>query len=109
MPRLLREPRGGHADHGSRPVNEGCPKVHVPALADTKKHRLAAARMLPWHKSEPGRELPAIGEGLRITNRGHEGRGRDRADTGYLGESSALSVLPVPNLNLGFEFVYLAV
>ena len=107
MPRLLREPRGGHADHGSRPVNEGCPKVHVPALADTKKRRLAAARMLPWHKSEPGRELPAIGEGLRITNRGHEGR--DRADAGYLGKSSALGVLPVPNLNLGFEFVYLAV
>jgi len=60
-------------------------------------------------KPQPSGHLTAVIEGLRISDRGHQRTGGERTDTRYLGEPSALGVLPMPRLNLSFEFMDLAV
>src|SRR5262244_1599231 len=40
----------------------------------------AAGRILPWHQTQPGRELAPTAEAARFYHRGGDGCGDDRAD-----------------------------
>ncbi len=65
--------------------------------------------MLAGHDAEPGRELAAVVEVLGVTDAGHHGRGRQRADTGNLLQSSAGVAGPMPSLDLHFDLLDLPV
>ena len=99
----------GDPSHRAGTVNEQGTQIGVTPLSLAKQRGLAATGVLPGHEPEPGGEPAAIGEGLRVTDRGHERTGRDRADAGDFLEPAAGFVLPVPDLDLGFELIYLAV
>ena len=96
-------------DQGARAVDQQGSQVAVSALADAEQGLLAAARVLLWNKSEPGGQLPAVGERIRIANRRHQRAGRDRPDTGDFCQLPARVVGPVPGLNLNLQFMDLPV
>ena len=69
-----------HPDYGARTVDQQCPQIGIAALADAKQSLAAATGVLLGNKSEPGSQLLAVIERLRIASRGHESARHDRAD-----------------------------
>ncbi len=65
--------------------------------------------MLFGYQPQPCRQLPAIGEILRVANRRHQRAGRDQSNAGYLLQLARQGVGAVPCPNLHFHLGYLPV
>ncbi len=90
-------------------MDEQGTEVSIPALADAQELGFAAARILPRHQTEPGRNLPPTLEGLPIAQRGGHRRRRDGANAGYPAHPSAERARLVETLELGPVCVHLPV
>ena len=82
-----------------------CARINIPALADSKQGGFAAARVLPGHEPEEGRQLSAVLEAARIPHRGHEGARCNGANPRDLRQPAAGVVLPVPGLDLPLQLL----
>src|SRR5499433_2094036 len=60
----------------------------------------AAGGILPWHQTQPGRELAPTAEAARFYHRGGEGCGDDRADARNARQALADGVALVPGHEL---------
>ena len=60
----------------------------------------ATGGMLPWHQTQPGRELAPTAEATRFYHRGGEGCGDDRADARNARQPLADGVALVPGHEL---------
>lgn len=65
-------------DHRTRTVDEQCPQVRVPPLAQVSDARLAACSAVRWNQSQAGRELASRAPATGITQRGGNRRRADR-------------------------------
>src|SRR5215469_9458073 len=86
----------GVADNGERSGGEKAAQIAVTLLADAAKPVLAAARVLPGHEPDPGREVSARTKGLWIRHACHQRRGQSRSNTWNLIEPFARLIGPVP-------------
>src|SRR5689334_3894220 len=68
--------RLGVSDHGQGSDGQQRAQVAVPMLGDAAEPFLAAARVLLRDQADPGSQIPARLEGLRIGDAGDQ-RGRD--------------------------------
>src|SRR5215469_11099023 len=84
-------------------------QVGIAAFADSQKRGLSAAGVLPRHKPEPGRYLPAILEAPGIGNRGHQRGSGQWSDAGDLLEFAAERTASVPGEDLALELTHLLV
>lgn len=62
------------------------PQIGITAFTDAQEAGLAAGRGLLRDQAQPGRQLPAMGEGLDVADGGEQGGGNERADAGNLGQ-----------------------
>ena len=85
------------------------PQIGIAAFADSQQGLLATAGTLPWHQTEPGRQLSAILEVSGIADRCHQCTGCDRTNPRYLRELSAGGILAMPDLNLDFQLIDLPI
>jgi hypothetical protein len=69
-------------DDAARAVDEQHPQVPVACFADAEQLRLTAGRMLARHQPEVSGELPPVFEAPRLADRGDDGGGDKRTDTG---------------------------
>jgi len=60
----------------------------------------AAGGILPWHQTQPGRELAPTAEAARFYHRGSDGCGDDRADARNARQALADGVALVPGHEL---------
>ncbi len=85
-----------YPEHRSSSVDQQGAQIAVAAFTYTQQGLLAAAGILPWHQPQPGCQLSAILEILRITDRSYQGACRDRANAGDLRQFSAGGALRDP-------------
>ena len=72
--------RPGPAQHRLGADDQEPAQLGIAPLADLAQARLAAARVLPRHQSEPGREFPPAAEGGGVGHRRRQGAGGHRPD-----------------------------
>src|SRR5208282_6317712 len=78
-------------------------QILVAAFADPQQLRLAAGGELPRDQTEPGGEITAAVEALRMTDGGHKRRRDDRAEARNRYQPTGLIVLFRPSDELGVE------
>ena len=111
----LEEPGRGHGlcragllDHRGRPDHQHAAQGLVAGPGDPAQPRLAGGGMVLRRQPDPGRELPAGAEGLRIGRLHHQHRGADRPDAGDLRQAPAELVGAMPGHQLGLDRLHLA-
>jgi len=70
----------GSLQHGPRTEDQQGPQVRITPSSDVSEPGLPAGRVLPRNQSEPGRELPAVGELVGVANARDDGRCAERPD-----------------------------
>ena len=69
-------------------------QVFAAALRNAKQLRFPARGRLPRHEAQPGCEIASSGEGARIADGSHEGRGVQRPDAGDRKEAPGAILIP---------------
>src|SRR5215471_14157622 len=76
-------------------------KFHFePPFTDPAQAMFAAGGILPWHQTQPGRELAPTAEAARFYHRGGDGCRDDRADARNARQALADGVALVPGHEL---------
>src|SRR4029077_17464983 len=96
-------------DRRARSVDQQGSQVHVAALADAQQLRLASAGVLPGHQSQPGGQLPAVVEAVRIGDRCDQRAGSQGSDPGDLLQLAAEFAAAMPRLYLRLQLVNLPI
>src|SRR5204862_3827414 len=81
-------------------VDQKPAQILVAALGYPAQAMFAAGGILPWHQTQPGRELAPTAEAARFYHRGGEGCGDDRADARNARQALADRVALVPGHEL---------
>src|SRR5262245_38410165 len=77
-------------------VDQKPAQILVAALGYPAQAMFAAGGILPWHQTQPGRELAPTAEAARFYHRGGDGCGDDRADARNARQALADGVALVP-------------
>src|SRR6266566_3955985 len=80
------------------PITHG--SALVASLGYPAQAMFAAGGILPWHETQPGRELAPTAEAARFYHRGGDGCGDDRADARNARQALADGVALVPGHEL---------
>src|SRR5215831_2214468 len=81
-------------------VDQKPAQILVAALGYPAQAMFAAGGILPWHQTQPGRELAPTAETARFYHCGGEGCGNDRADARNARQALADGVALVPGHEL---------
>src|SRR5262249_53082101 len=81
-------------------VDQKPAQILVAALGYPAQAMFAAGGMLPWHQTQPGRELAPTAEAARFYHRGGDGCGDDRADARNARQALADGIALVPGHEL---------
>src|SRR5262252_5491646 len=85
---------------GAGAVDHKPAQIWVAALGYPAQAMFAAGGILPWHQTQPGRELAPTAEAARFYHRGGDGCGDDRADARNARQALTDGVALVPGHEL---------
>src|SRR5262249_6731126 len=85
---------------GAGAVDQKPAQIWFAALGYPARAMFAAGGILPWHQTQPGRELAPTAEAARFYHRGGDGCGDDRADARNARQALADGVALVPGHEL---------
>jgi len=74
--------------------------IAIPALADSEQRRLAAGRVLPWHRDQARCEITRPPELATVAYRGEQRRRSERSDTGNRHQASRAIIACGESLDL---------
>jgi hypothetical protein len=98
--RFFEEPQ-----HAARTVDEQCPDIGVPSLANAKQCRSTASRMLPGDEAQPGGKIAPSSEPSAVADGSNDCCCGDRPDSRDGCEALACGVLLRDCLELSLEVV----
>ena len=84
-------------------------EIAVAPFADTQQVLFTATGVLAGHQAQPGSDLPAVVKVLGIANGGHQGTGRDGADSGNTSDFAAELAAAMPGNNLQTQSIDLGI